>query len=120
MAPSRKPLGLLAVLLVLAAAPARAQFCPLSADDTAQRITPDIHTNSGHIDGWAPFAEVQTVTYYLTSASDGGSTKNLVRATNRNLLSASTETTIDAQVLLTGISTAAISSNSTRNPRILT
>jgi hypothetical protein len=78
-------------------------------DDTAQRITPDIHTNSGHIDGWAPFAEVQTVTYYLTSASDGGSTKNLVRATNRNLLSASTETTIDAQVLLTGISTAAIS-----------
>lgn len=38
MAPSRKPLGLLAVLLILAAAPARAQFCPLSADDTAQRI----------------------------------------------------------------------------------
>ncbi len=78
-------------------------------DDTAQRITPDIHTNSGRIDGWSPFADVQTVTYYLSSASDGGPTKNLVRAANRNLLSASTETTIDGQVLLTGVSTAAIS-----------
>ena len=77
-------------------------------EDTAQRITPDIHTNSGRIDGWSPFADVQTVTYYLTAASDGGPTKNLVRATNRNLLSASSETTVDAQVLLTGVSTAGI------------
>ena len=55
-------------------------------DGSAERITPDIFTNSGRIDGWSSFADVQMVSYYLAPAADGGSTRDLVRVVTRNLL----------------------------------
>jgi type II secretion system protein J len=77
-------------------------------DGTSERITPDIYTNSGKIDGWTPFADVQMVTYYLSPSTDGAPTKNLVRALSRNLLPAAEPVTED-QTLLTGVISAAIS-----------
>ena len=77
-------------------------------DNSAERITPDIYTNSGKIDGWTPFADVQMVSYYLSPATDGGPTKDLVRVLTRNLLPAIEPTTED-QTLLSGVSSAAIS-----------
>jgi hypothetical protein len=79
-----------------------------SMDDTGERITPDITTTSGKIDGWTPFAEVQMVSYYLAPALDGGPTKDLVRVVTRNLLPA-TDPTTDNQRLLPGVTSAAIS-----------
>ena len=77
-------------------------------DSSAERITPDITTTSGKIDGWTPYAEVQMVSYYLAPAADGGPTKDLVRLVTRNLLPA-TDPTADQQTLLTGVTSAAIS-----------
>lgn len=77
-------------------------------DNTAERITPDITTNSGKIDGWTPFAEVQMVSYYLSPSANGGPTKDLVRLVTRNLLPA-TEATAQSQTLLTGVISAGIS-----------
>lgn len=77
-------------------------------DSNSERITPDIYTNSGRIDGWTPYAEVQMVSYYLSPANDGSPTKNLVRLVTRNLLSA-IEPTAEAQTLLPGVSSAGIS-----------
>lgn len=77
-------------------------------DDTSERITPDIYTNSGKIDGWTPYAEVQMVAYYLSPAADGGPAKNLVRAVTRNLLPV-VDAIIEEQTLLTGVTAAAIS-----------
>ena len=71
-------------------------------DGSSERISPDIHTNSGKMDGWTPFAEVQVVAYYLSPSTDGSPTKTLVRALNRNLLPAAEPTTED-QTLLTGV-----------------
>ncbi len=77
-------------------------------DNTGERITPDIYTTSGKIDGWTPYAEVQMVAYYLASAPDGGQGKDLVRSITRNLLPAA-DPTIEEQTLLTGVTSAAIS-----------
>jgi hypothetical protein len=77
-------------------------------DNSGERITPDIYTNSGRIDGWTPFADVQMVSYYLVPAADGGPMKDLVRVLTRNLLPA-IETTTENQTLLTGVNAAAIS-----------
>jgi len=77
-------------------------------DNSGERITPDITTTSGKIDGWTPYAEVQMVAYYLAPAADGGPTKDLVRAVTRNLLPAA-EPTTDNQALLPGVISAAIS-----------
>ena len=79
-----------------------------SLDDTSERITPDLYTASGKIDGWTPFADVQMVSYYLSPATDGGSARNLVRVLTRNLLPAIDATT-ENQTLLTGVNSAAIS-----------
>jgi type II secretion system protein J len=79
-----------------------------SMDSTGERITPDITTSSGKIDGWTPYADVQTVAYYLTSANDGGPTKDLVRVVTRNLLPAA-EPITDNVTLLTGVISASIS-----------
>jgi type II secretion system protein J len=79
-----------------------------SMDGMGERITPDITTSSGQIDGWTPFAEVQMVSYYLAPAVDGGPTKDLVRVVTRNLLPAADPTT-DNQRLLPGVTSAAIS-----------
>ncbi|MEO6568926.1 MAG: type II secretion system protein GspJ [Opitutaceae bacterium] len=77
-------------------------------DTTSERVTPDIYTSSGAIDGWTPFAEVQMVSYYLSPSEDGGSGKNLVRLTTRNLLPA-VDATAEAQTLLTGVVSAGLS-----------
>jgi len=77
-------------------------------DATSERITPDLFTNSGKIDGWTPYAEVQMVSYYLSPSTDGAPTRNLVRVLTRNLLPAIDATTED-QTLLTGVTGAALS-----------
>lgn len=77
-------------------------------DNTSLRVTPDITTSSGKIDGWSPFADVQTVTYYLAPSTDGSPTKNLVRSVSRNLLSAAFEVSTENQVLLEGVQNAGI------------
>jgi type II secretion system protein J len=74
-------------------------------DGTGARVTPDLFTSSGKIDGWTPFAEVQMVSYYLAPAADGGPTKNLVRVVTRNLLPV-TEATTEDQILLPGVRSA--------------
>lgn len=77
-------------------------------DGTSERITPDLFTNSGRIDGWSPYADVQMVSYYLSPAADGGQAKDLVRVVTRNLLPV-IEATIENQILLTGVNSAGIS-----------
>jgi type II secretion system protein J len=77
-------------------------------DSSSERVTPDVYTNSGKIDGWTPYAEVQMVSYYLSPAADGAPTKDLVRVLTRNLLPA-IEATTENQTLLTGVTSAAIS-----------
>jgi type II secretion system protein J len=78
-------------------------------DNTSERITPDIHTSSGKLDGWTPFADVQIVAYYLSPTSDGSGTKSLVRVVSRNLLSASDQNVVQEQALLPGVASAAVS-----------
>lgn len=77
-------------------------------DNNSERISPDIYTNSGRIDGWTPFADVQMVSYYLTAAADGRPAKDLVRVLTRNLLPAA-EPTTENQTLLTGVNAAGMS-----------
>lgn len=76
-------------------------------DGSSERITPDIFTNSGKVDGWTPFADVQMVSYYLSPAADGSPTRDLVRVVTRNLLPV-IEATIEDQTILTGVTSAAI------------
>lgn len=76
-------------------------------DNSGQRLTPDIFTNSGKIDGWTPFADVQMVSYYLCPAADGGPTHDLVRVVTRNLLPV-IEATTENQTILSGVDSAAI------------
>lgn len=77
-------------------------------DNIGERVSPDITTTSGKIDGWTTFSELQTVSYYLTGASDGGPAKDLVRVVSRNLLPA-TDAIVDTQTLLHGVVSAAMS-----------
>jgi type II secretion system protein J len=69
------------------------------------RVSPDLYTTSGAVDGWQPFSEVQVVAYFLAPTTDGSNTKNLVRAVTRNLLPVQ-EPTTEEQVLLTGVTDA--------------
>lgn len=77
-------------------------------DNSGERITPDITTSTGRVDGWTPFAEVQVVSYYLSPSADGNGGKDLVRLVMRNLLPA-TDPIAESQVLLPGVLSAAIS-----------
>ena len=77
-------------------------------DTTSERVTPDIYTSSGAIDGWTPYAEVQMVSYYLSPSDNGGSGKNLVRLVTRNLLPA-VDATAEAQTLLPDVVRAGVS-----------
>lgn len=83
-------------------------FLATSLDNTSERITPDLHTNSGRIDGWTSFADVQVVAYFLSPSADGGPTKTLVRSVTRNLLPASADNLTEDQTLLTGVTSASI------------
>lgn len=76
-------------------------------DNNGQRITPDLFTNSGKIDGWTSFSDVQMISYYLTPAADGSPTHDLVRVVTRNLLPV-IEATAENQTILTGVDSAAI------------
>jgi general secretion pathway protein J len=77
----------------------------LTQDFTDTRVSPDLYTSSGVVDGWNPFSEAQVVAYFLAPATDGSNTKNLVRAVTRNLLPAQAPTT-DEKVLLSGVADA--------------
>jgi type II secretion system protein J len=76
-------------------------------DIQGDRVTPDLYLNTGKIDGWTPFSEMQTVAYYLQPMNDGSNLKNLLRVVIRNMLPSQTPTD-DQQVLLTGVSDATI------------
>ncbi|MFI5357951.1 MAG: type II secretion system protein GspJ [Opitutales bacterium] len=71
------------------------------------QVGPDLYTNTGRIDGWGPFSEVQMVDYYLAPANDGSNRKNLIRVVTRNLLPV-LNTTPDVQTLLTGVANATV------------
>lgn len=77
----------------------------LADDSIGDRVSPDIYTNTGTVDGWNPFGDVQMVTYYLVSSSDGSNNKTLVRAVTRNLLPVQ-DTAPDVQALLPGVTQA--------------
>lgn len=78
------------------------------ADNLGERITPDIYTSSGRIDGWTPFADLQAVSYFLAPGEGGGRGRNLIRAVTRNLLPVQ-EAQPEGQVILGDIESAAIS-----------
>ena len=77
----------------------------LQQDTAGERISPDFYTNSGKVDGWNPYSDVQMVTYYLSAATDGSNSKTLVRSVTRNLLPAQ-DATPDDQLLLPGVTSA--------------
>jgi type II secretion system protein J len=79
----------------------------LRAGTYGDKLGPDLYTNTGAVDGWTPFAEVQLVDYYLAPAADGSQTRDLVRAVTRNLLPAEI-TPPETQTLLTGVAEAAM------------
>jgi hypothetical protein len=72
-----------------------------------ERVTPDLFTNSGKIDGWNPFSEVQMVAYYLAPATGGGRGQNLVRVVTRNLLPVQ-ESEPEEHVLMGGVESATL------------
>lgn len=79
----------------------------LTQGSYGDQVGPDIYTNTGTIDGWNPFSEVQMVDYYLAPATDGSKNRSLVRVVTRNLLPVQSVTP-DVQTLLTGVSDAKI------------
>lgn len=86
------------------------QTTPLTSatqDFAGERISPDIYTNSGKVDGWNPFSELQKVAYYLAPATDGGNSKSLVRVVTRNLLPVQ-DAIPEPQTLLPGIAEATV------------
>ena len=80
-------------------------FSGLGEGSYGDRISPDIFTTSGRVDGWNPFSEVQMVAYYL-AASTTGNGNDLVRVVTRNLLPVQ-DTIPEQQVLLSGVDTGA-------------
>ena len=80
----------------------------LSTGSHGERVSPDIFTNSGKIDGWSPFSDVQMVAYYLAPATGGEAGKNLVRVVTRNLLPVQ-EPGADDVVLLHDVVSASVS-----------
>lgn len=82
-------------------------FSSSATDPVGERVSPDFYTNSGKVDGWSSFSEVQRVSYFLAPATDGSNTKNLLRAITRNLLPVQ-ETAPDEQMLLAGVSSASV------------
>jgi len=79
----------------------------LSSGSYGDRVSPDLFTNSGRIDGWNPFSEVQMVAYYLAASTSGTAGKDLVRVVTRNLLPV-LETEPEHQVLLGGVESATL------------
>jgi type II secretion system protein J len=69
------------------------------------RVMPDLFTNSGKVDGWNPFSEVQMVSYYLAPSEGADKARNLVRVVTRNLLPVQ-ESEPELQVVLGGVESA--------------
>ena len=82
-------------------------FSSTVGGDFGERVSPDLYTNSGKIDGWSQFSEVQMVAYFLAPAKDGGESKDLVRVVTRNLLPTQ-ETPGDPLTLLRGVQEASV------------
>src|SRR5688572_7106858 len=82
-------------------------FSSLNEGAYGERITPDLFTSSGKIDGWTPFSDVQMVAYYLAPGSSDADGKNLLRVVSRNLLPVQ-EAVPDEHVLLHGVDSASI------------
>jgi prepilin-type N-terminal cleavage/methylation domain-containing protein len=82
------------------------QTTPFSSgltDQFGDRITPDIVTSSGRIDGWNGLADAQRVALFLsTPAERGGAGRDLIRVVTRNLLPVQEEPG-EPQVLLRGV-----------------
>ena len=82
-------------------------FTSTLANTFGEPVTPEIFTNSGKIDGWNPFSEVQMVSYSLAPAADGGKGYDLMRVVTRNLLPVQ-EAEPEGQVLLSGVDSASM------------
>jgi len=70
-----------------------------------ERVSPDLYSTTGGVDDMTPYSEVQKVAYYLTTSTNLGPGRDLVRSVSRNLLPAATEFP-DSQVLLSGVEQA--------------
>lgn len=81
------------------------EFSSSPNDPAGERVSADFYTNSGKIDGWNPFSEVQKIAYYLAPSTNG---KSLVRAITRNLLPVLETGPDDQQVILAGVASAEI------------
>lgn len=78
-----------------------------SLDGTnAERVSPDLTTSCGRIDGWNAFSDLQRVAYFVTPEPNGENTKSLVRVVTRNLLPVDSEPQDESQTLLTGLTDA--------------
>ena len=82
-------------------------FSSLNEGSYGERVTPDIYTNSGKIDGWNPFSDVQMVAYYLAGAAGDNEGKDLVRVVTRNLLPVQ-DSVPEEQILLHGVDSATL------------
>jgi type II secretion system protein J len=71
------------------------------------RISPDLYTNSGKVDGWNPFSEVQMVAYYLSPARGAERGRDLIRVVTRNLLPVQDFVPAE-QTILSGVESAAM------------
>ncbi len=82
-------------------------FSSMTSGTQGDRVTPDLFTSSGRIDGWTPFAEVQSVAYYLSTATGASEGRDLIRVVTRNLLPVQ-ETVPEETVLLGNVASAEI------------
>lgn len=80
-------------------------FSSMTAGTQGDRVTPDLFTSSGRIDGWTPFADVQSVAYYLSPATTASDGRDLIRVVTRNLLPVQ-ETQPEETVLLQNVAAA--------------
>jgi type II secretion system protein J len=94
--------------IVLAGPLQTTEFSSSVNDPAGERVSPDFFTNSGKIDGWNPYSEVQKVAYFLAPATDGTNTKTLVRALTRNLLPVQESGPDEQHDLLSGVASAEI------------
>ncbi len=82
-------------------------FSGSMADAIGERVTPDLSTNSGRIDGWTPFADQQRVAYFLVPSATGGAGRDLIRAVTRNLLPVQ-EVLPEEEMVLGGVESAGL------------
>ena len=82
-------------------------FSSSSTATPGDRVTPDLYTSSGKVDGWNPFSEVQRVSYTLANSSDPRAGRDLIRVVTRNLLPVQ-EALPDEQVILPGVTSASV------------